>query len=63
MIDMRIMGTENMREEYDFSNGTIKNYSDKMTREEKLKAFLDCFIAVEKITKEELKREVDAILA
>ena len=53
----------NMREEYDFSNGTIKNYSDKMTREEKLKAFLDCFIAVEKITKEELKREVDAILA
>ena len=52
-----------MREEYDFSICTIKNYSDNMTREEKLKAFLDCFLAVEKMTKEELKKEVDAILA
>lgn len=51
-----------MREEYDFSNGIVKNYSDKISREEKLKAFIECFIAVEKVSKEELKREVDALL-
>lgn len=52
-----------MRDEYDFSNGVVKNYADKFTKEEKLKAMLDCFIAVEKIDKSELRREVDAILA
>lgn len=51
-----------MREEYNFSDGIIKNYSNKFTREEKLKAFIDCFIAVEKVSKEELKKEVDALL-
>lgn len=51
-----------MREEYNFSDGMIKNYSDKFTREEKLKAFIECFIAVEKVSKEELKKEVDALL-
>lgn len=51
-----------MREEYDFSGGVIKNYSDKITRKEKLKAFIECFIAVEKVSKEELKKEVDELL-
>ena len=51
-----------MREEYNFSDGIVKNYSDKFTREEKLKAFLECFIAVEKVSKEELKKEVEALL-
>jgi len=51
-----------MREEYNFLDGTIKNYSDKFTRLEKLKAFLECFIAIEKVSKEELKKEVDALL-
>lgn len=51
-----------MREEYDFSDGIVKNYSNKMTRKEKLKAFIECFIAVEKVSKEELKKEVDALL-
>lgn len=52
-----------MREEYDFSDGVVKNYSNKMTREEKLKAFMECIIAVEKVSKEELRKEVDEILA
>lgn len=52
-----------MREEYDFSDGVVKNYSDKVTREEKLKAFIECFVAVENVSKEELKKEVDALLA
>ena len=51
-----------MREEYNFSDGIIKNYSNKFTREEKLKAFIDCFIAVEKVSKQELKKEMDALL-
>lgn len=51
-----------MRDEYGFSDGVVKNYSDKMTRAEKLKAFIECFIAVEKVSKEELKKEVDALL-
>ena len=51
-----------MREEYNFSDGVVKDYSDKFTREEKLKAFIDCFIAVEKVSKKELKKEVDALL-
>ena len=51
-----------MQENYDFSNGVVKNYSDKFSREEKLKAFIECIIAVEKISKEELKKEVDALL-
>ncbi len=40
----------------------IKNYADKITRKEILKAFIECFIAVEKVSKEELKKEVDALL-
>lgn len=52
-----------MRDEYDFSNGVVKDYSDRFTREEKLKAMLECFLAVEKINKEELKKEVDLVLA
>lgn len=52
-----------LRDEYDFSDGVVKDYSDKFTREEKLKAMLECFIAVEKINKDELRREVDLILS
>ena len=52
-----------MREEYDFSGGVVKNYSNKITREEKLKAFIESFIAVEKVSKEELKKEFNALLA
>ena len=52
-----------MRDEYDFKDGVEKNYSDKFTREEKLKAMLECFLAAEKIDKEELKKEVDLILS
>lgn len=45
-------------------NTAIRNpYINKFTREEKIKAILDCIIAVEKVSKEELKKEVDAILA
>ena len=54
---------DTMRKEYDFSNGVVKNYSSEFTREEKLKAFLECFIAVEKINKKELKEDIDRILA
>lgn len=58
------MGNDDyMRDEYDFSDGIVKNYSDKFTREEKLKAMLECFIAVENINKEELRKEVDLVLA
>ena len=59
---MKMKGESIMQENYDFSNGVVKNYSDKFSREEKLKAFIECIIAVEKISKEELKKEVDALL-
>lgn len=58
-----MVGDDFMREEYDFSDGVVKDYSDKFTREEKLKAMLECFIAVERISKDELRREVDIVLA
>ena len=42
----------------------VKNpYLNKFSREEKLKAMLDCFIAVEKIDKKELKKELDIVLS
>ena len=45
-------------------NTAIRNpYINKFTREEKIKAILDCIIAVEKVRKKKKKKEVDAILA
>ena len=52
-----------MRDEYDFSNGVVKNYSDQFTNEEKLKMILEAFMENAKITKDELKKEVDLVLA
>lgn len=54
-IDMNI--------EVDWNTAVRNPYINKFTREEKIKAILDCIIAVEKISKEELKKEVSAILA
>ena len=52
-----------MREEYDFKDAVIKDYSNEITDKDKLKIMLDAFREATNISKEELKREVDLVLA
>ena len=52
-----------MNVEVDWNTAVRNPYINKFTREEKIRAILDCIIAVEKVSKEELKKEVNAILA
>lgn len=52
-----------MNVDVDWNTAVRNPYINKFTKEEKIKAILDCIIAVEHISKEELKKEVDAILA
>lgn len=52
-----------MNVEVDWNTSVRNPYINKFTRVEKIKAILDCIIAVEKVSKEELKKEVNAILA
>ena len=62
---MQTINDENidMNVDVDWKTAVRNPYINKFSREEKLKAMLDCFIAVEKVSKEELKKEVDALLA
>lgn len=61
---MQVTNEENINMDVNVDWKTaIKNpYINRFTKEEKLKAMLDCFLAVEKISKEELKREIDAVM-
>lgn len=52
-----------MKDNYDFNNAVVKNYSSEIPIVEKLRIILEAFMATEKISKEELKKEVDEILA
>ena len=62
---MQIIDEENVdtNVEIDWNTAVRNPYINNFTREEKLKAMLDSFIAVEKINKEELRKEVDMVLA
>lgn len=62
---MQVIDNENIdtNVEVDWNSAVRNPYINRFTREEKIKAILDCIIAVEKLSKEELKKEVDAILA
>ena len=47
----------------DFKRGIVKNYSDKFSIEEKILMTIKAYLAEGEITnKEELRREVDALL-
>lgn len=52
-----------MKDNYDFKNAVIKDYSNEISDIEKLRIILNAFKATAKISKEELKKEVDAILS
>ena len=60
---MQTIDNVDMNVDVDWNTAVRNPYINKFTREEKIKAILDCIIAVEKVSKEELKKEVDAILA
>lgn len=62
---MQAIDNENINTDIEIDWGTaVKNpYINKFSREEKIKAILDCIIAVENINKEELKKEVNALLS
>ncbi len=51
-----------MKDNYDFNNAVIKDYSSEISDIDKLRIILDAFRATTKISKEELKKEVDALL-
>lgn len=51
-----------MKDNYDFSNAVVKNYSSEIPIAEKLRIILGAFMATENISKEELKKKVDEIL-
>ena len=52
-----------MKDNYDFDNATIKDYSKEISNIDKLRIILEEFRATTKLSKEELKQEIDAILA
>lgn len=60
---MQVIDDIDMNVDVDWNTAVRNPYINKFTKEEKIKAILDCIIAVENISKEELKKEVDAILA
>ena len=51
-----------MKDNYDFDNAVIKDYSNEISDIDKLRIILDAFRAATKLSKEELKKEVDALL-
>lgn len=55
-------GENTMKDNYDFNNAVIKDYSNEISDIDKLRIILDAFRATTKISKEELKKEVDALL-
>ena len=46
-----------MNVEVDWNTAVRNPYINKFTGEEKIRAILDCIIAVEKVSKEELKKK------
>lgn len=60
---MQVIDDIDMNVDVDWNTAVRNPYINKFTKEEKIKAILDCIIAVEKISKEELKKEVDSLLA
>lgn len=59
---MQKRGENSMKDNYDFNNAVIKDYSSEISDIDKLRIILDAFRATTKISKEELKKEVDALL-
>ena len=59
---MQKRGENTMKDNYDFNNAVIKDYSNEISDIDKLRIILDAFRATTKISKEELKKEVDALL-
>lgn len=59
---MQKRGENTMKDNYDFNNAVIKDYSSEISDIDKLRIILDAFRATTKISKEELKNEVDALL-
>ena len=60
---MKERGGNIMKDNYDFDNAVMKDYSNEISDIEKLRIILEAFRASTKLSKEELKQEVDAILA
>ena len=60
---MKERGGNIMKDNYDFDNAVMKDYSNEISDIEKLRIILEAFRASTKLGKEELKQEVDAILA
>lgn len=52
-----------MKDNYDFNNAVIKDYSNEISDIEKLRIILNAFKATTKLSNEELKQEVNAIFA
>lgn len=60
---MMMRGGNIMKDNYDFSNAVVKDYSKEISDIDKLKIMLDAYKAAKNITKEELKKEIDLVLA
>lgn len=60
---MQMKGENIMKDNYDLKNAVIKDYSNEISDIDKLRIILDAFRANTKLSKEELKKEVDALLA
>ena len=52
-----------MKDNYDLKNAVIKDYSSEISDIDKLRIILDAFRVNTKLTKEELKKEIDVLLA
>ena len=59
---MKKRGENIMKDNYDFDNAVIKDYSNEISDIDKLHIILEAFRATTKLSKEELKKEVDAFL-
>lgn len=56
-------GENIMKDDYDFNNAVVKDYSKEIHNIGKLKIMLNAYKATIKIVNEELKKEVDMVLA
>ena len=59
---MKKKGENIMKDNYDFDNAVIKDYSTEISDIDKLRIILEAFRATTKLSKEELKKEVDVLL-
>ena len=59
---MKKRGENIMKDNYNFNNAVIKDYSSEISDIDKLRIILDAFRAATNLSKEELKKEVDALL-